>query len=194
MVNLIVGKEEETEDQSGSEEDDEDQSGSELNVIIFDDEEEEKERKNLSERGPVLAVKRDAEGKPLPKAARTEVDEEVRPEQAAEKIVVKKSQVGKNKTSQKKKIFPKKKGKSKKVGAKATVIEKAEYYSLVSALANAPSGISFGQLLRGDAEKAKRDLDKLLSETGLKMGVVREVVPKEGTEEERCLGVAKVKL
>ena len=53
--------------------------------------------------------------------------------------------------------------KKNNVSKKAALQEHVGKYNVVSELANAPSGLTFGELVRGDAEGARREMKRLLS-------------------------------
>lgn len=210
----FVGEEEE-EDQSPSEGEEEPKKGGEVNVIVWSDSSEDEDYETddqIEEEGEVMSLKRDAEGNPISKSRKT-VDERTDPDKpqasnaaAAARfppleedvvMVDPKTNKKKKKKSSAKKVPSKKKASRRgtRSESKAALIEKATDYSLVSALASAPTGLSFAQLLRGDAEQAKKDLDKLFSKNGLRVGVLAEGETKEsGDKEESCLAVASIKL
>ena len=112
----------------------------------------------------VAALKRNAQGEPLPKQHHSAADPRPTPSMVGPMEYMpphRQSTPGvligvppKNRRAQRKKTAPK----SNKVARLSSHVGR---YSLLTELARAPSGITFGQLVRGDADDAKREMQKL---------------------------------
>lgn len=102
----------------------------------------------------------------------------------------------KKETIQKKQVVgrkkPKKTKKTKQHTLKANL---QDLYSVVSAITNAPSGLIFGHLWKGNAVSAKRELDLTLGRGKLKLGMMEEKVGHCNSEkEERYIAVTLVRV
>lgn len=170
--------------------DDEESNAGNVGLVLeASDDDKEEEAEDL------MHVKRSANGEPLQKSPRNEdssrapIIDLLNP-QPAEKTASKSKK--KNAPATKKKVTPKKKKKfSARKSEKQVLKESAGQYDLLLELANASSGLTFGQLLRGDASEAKRQMDRLLSARGQKVTVVDEASPPPNS---KCLELAKLKI
>ena len=114
--------------------------------------------------GEVVAVtKRNVDGEPLPKQLKTH--EEVAIHRLLDPPVPFEVQrraltpdAGPRRSYQKKKL--------KKTSKKTSLQEHVGKYNVISELANAPSGLTFGQLIRGDADVAKKEIGRLFTKQG----------------------------
>lgn len=171
-----------TEDDSTSSDDEYDRNG--FHVIL-----DEEDRT-----GKFLAVKRGMDGQPVAKSPRTgpfdpmPIENILNPDHWArtEKRTKKKSKPAKKKA--KRKSQPKRRDLGSEI---------KERYDVVSSITNAQSGLTFGQLWKGEAVNAKKELDKFFGKEKLKVSVV-EASPldpgRDETKEEKCLAVALVEL
>lgn len=143
----------------------------------------------------LMALKRGADGQPLPKNHKSGeqgapigslLNPETKPVEARKPVTPSKKKKSKKKVT-------KKTSKQKKKDPNTDCPEK---YDVVSALTSAPSGITFGQLWRGDATSARKELDRIFGKGKLKLGVVADVkgAVEENEEEEKCLAVTKVSM
>lgn len=65
---------------------------------------------------------------------------------------------------------------------------------MVSVLTNAPSGMTFRQLWKGEAVRAKKELDRIFGRDKLKLVVIEESdVDEKPEKEEKCFAVALVR-
>lgn len=66
---------------------------------------------------------------------------------------------------------------------------------MISALSNASTELTFGQLWSGNAVSAKKELDRTFGKGRLKFGVLEDAdVIGQTSEEEKCLAVVLVKV
>lgn len=114
----------------------------------------------------VATTKRTSDGEPLPKQLRTDDPmEDVEPtDQFIRRPPVEFSATPHRGATRRVRQIPKpKRPKSKrKKTNKAKIHEHVGKYNVVSDFANAPSGITFGQLLRGDAQEATKQIRRIL--------------------------------
>lgn len=164
--------------------------GSGVNVLVEDREEEDESH--------ILAIKRGADGEPKPKSARRSDEDPMtigkllNPETSENKKLPTPKRVAKK---------AKKKTKSVRHKRNKNVSEtiQREKYDVVSALTNAQSGLTFGQLWKGDATGARKELQRIIGKGKLKMTVVEEVKTKnelnlEEDSDDRYLGVSVIRI
>ena len=108
----------------------------------------------------VLNIKRDAEGRPLPKQAR--VDAEGDSSMMTRKIIATKPRRDGAAGNRRKKAKGGNKTNKKKAVSEA-LAKRVEQFDLLSSIAQAPVGLTLGQLIRGDADGLKADLRKILA-------------------------------
>lgn len=101
--------------------------------------------------------------------------------------------VKKKKTTAKSRAKTKNKLRSKR---KSVKMEGLGRYGVVTALIQALSGLTLGQIWEGDAVGAKKELDRIFGKAKLKLGMVEEeeVVPICRDEEEKCFAVTLLKV
>ena len=115
-----------------------------------------------STKGEIMAAtKRNAEGEALPKQSKNR-EEVAIPRLLNPAPVVPRGTLAWNEPLRVPRVKPIRQ-KKKNVSKKAALQEHVGKYNVVSELANAPSGLTFGQLVRGDAEGASREIKRLLS-------------------------------
>lgn len=107
----------------------------------------------------VAATKRSAEGEALPKQMRT--GEEIAVPRLLNPAPV--APTGIPVQPQEPMIRRPGRKKKRNIAKKASLEEHVRKYNVVSELANAPSGLTFGQLVRGDAESARKEINRLLT-------------------------------
>lgn len=140
----------------------------------------------------IMAFKRAADGQPLPKTPRMGSQDPMPIRSLLNPVPadVEKKSVRKKKTSSQRKM----KKKRSHPRRHSAMIDRPEKYDVISAMTNAPSGLTFGQLWRGDAASAEKDLDRMLGKNKLKVGVLEEDKNQGNDEqEEKCLAVASLK-
>lgn len=101
----------------------------------------------------------------------------------------------KNSTREKKKPSAKKKIKRKyNLGRRTAMPMLAGIYDVVAAFTNSQSGITTGQLWKGDGASAKKEVDHVSGKGKVKVRVMDSCSSKEmgGKVEENCLGAAPV--
>lgn len=160
-----------------------DEEGEESDAVkvIFENKERKKNR--------VLSIKRGADEKHEKKQARQyghdpmPIESPLSPETGQGKKMKRSQRSSKKKKSENKKTKPRRQ--TFKTG-------RPEKYEVVSALTNAPSGLSFEQLRKGDAARAQKKLEHIFGREKLKLGVVEKRDSDENDAEEICLAVSVV--
>ena len=160
----------------------------------------------------MLTVKKGNDGKPISKARKTTEDREkilygasssaarfslADPDVEMDPAPQQSAATCKKTKSSSKKKSTKKKGvrRGTRSEINSAFIDKSRDYNQVSALASASAGLPFSQLLRGDAEQEKKELDKMFSKVGLRDCLIGEGSSNgAGTREPGFLVVAKLKL
>lgn len=151
-----------------------------MNVITDEDERE----KQL-----LLAMKCTAGEEPIPKQSRQDnrsrmpIDNLLNPEPA--RVKDKTWSKGKSKI----------KGKTRKARSKRQAFhaDRTYRYDVVSAFMNGKFGLKFGQLLQGDANSARKELQRILGKAKLKLVVLEEYIDRNSDNEESCLAVPAVR-
>ena len=116
----------------------------------------------------VAATKRTADGAPLPKQVRAEGDIPVHDLlNPAPRLRVPRNEIGQLRQLPRGQRPRRTKNKTKKAG----IQEHVGKYNVVAELANAPAGLTFGQLMRGDAEEAKKEIRRLLAGSNTRKSV-----------------------
>ena len=114
--------------------------------------------------GEVVAVtKRNANGEYLPKQHKT------REEVAIPRLLNPSGPFGFQRNVLPPRTGPRRsylKKKSKKTSKKTSLQEHVGKYNVISELANASSGLTFGQMIRGDADVAKNEINRLFAKQG----------------------------
>lgn len=91
----------------------------------------------------------------------------------------------KKKKFQRKKVVGKKKPKKTKIKKRRTIkADLQDHYNVLSAITNAPSGLTFGHLWQGDAVSAKKELDSIFGRDMLKLEMMKENVEHHNSEME----------
>ena len=105
----------------------------------------------------VAATRRDAEGEAIPKQQRTDEQQklQVYPRLQNPQMRTEYTQLGSQVRSVRNTARKAKKTRARK-SKKNGIQEHVRKYSVLSELANVPSGLTFGQLVRGDADEAKK--------------------------------------
>lgn len=160
-------------DEESSDEDDKyDQSG--LSVILDNEENEEQ----------FLALKRSSNGEALSKNSRTG---ELDPMPIENFLNPVRNLNGGNRNT-KKTAAKRKKPKIKRPLKRLKInLDTFGSYDVSSALAQAPTGLTFGQLWRGDAANAKKDLDHIFGKGELKVGVIDEIQSHAEPQKKRAV-------
>lgn len=109
----------------------------------------------------VAAAKRTADGEALPKQSRSpgmDIDALLNPSAPPHPI-----QAQGRPNPKKKVTFQKAPKKAKRTDHKKVIQQHVGAYDVISQLANAPSGLTFGQLMRGDSKEAEKELRRLFT-------------------------------
>ena len=109
----------------------------------------------------VAAMNRNAEGEALPKQSKNREYVSI-PRLLNPTPMALRGTVGLNEPLRVPRVKPTRQ-KKKNVSKKAAFQEHVGKYNVVSELANAPSGLTFGQLVRGDSEGARKEMKRLLT-------------------------------